>query len=92
MRRATLIALSLTAALGLASYSPAALAAFRYTESPGYCRGDLPDPNQSLSSNDTSNSSVDRRHFENRCCVKRTAGTPLTALNADCPVGYVRVR
>jgi hypothetical protein len=92
MRRATLLALSLTAALGLASYSPAAFAGFNYSESSGYCRHDLPDPRQSLTNDDTQHSNDEQRHFESGCCVKRPANVPLTGLNADCPVGYVRIR
>jgi hypothetical protein len=92
MRRATLLALSLTAALGLACYSPAAYAGFNYSESSSYCRGNQPDPNQSLTTDDTRHPDAERRHYENACCVKRTPDMPLTALNADCPVGYVRIR
>jgi hypothetical protein len=92
MRRTTLLALSLLAALGIAGYSPTASAAFRYTESSTSCPKPDYRANESLTYDDTRETNSYRRNYDQACCVKRTPDMQLNALNADCPVGYVRIR
>lgn len=66
-----------------------AFAAIQYRESAYSCP--QTDPTQSLASVPERADGAQEK-YDYRCCVQRQPDQPLNGYNADCPVGYVRLR